>query len=779
MTGWGRKRSLIRAALPAHVARRVAGACVAALLATGLVLTFVPGGPALATSSKKVVNTKKTTTPDIKVQPQLKAPPKGTRMHVEASHIVYDPRTHVATATGHVIIVYGRYVLVASKVVYYQNTDRMVANGEVRLREPGGNVLTADTADLQNKFRDGFATHLRLLLTNDATITADYARRHDGYLTVFDHVTYTRCKACVTTTGAPLWEIRSVKVTYDEKKHTIYHHDATFEFLGMPVFWLPYLSHPDPTVKRRTGFLIPSYSYSSSFGFGAEVPYFIDLAPNYDLTLRPVFTTRQGPLARAVWRHRTDNGEYNIDAAGIYQLDTNLPAPGDRHFRGFVRSIGKYRINDYWNWGWDATATTDETFMRKYKINDLTEIDNTLYLTGMKDRNYFKAELLQYQGLLSTDNNKQYPYVLPHVSYSYTFDQPVLGGELGLDADIYSLFRTDAVFSPFSTLNLGTEQSQVIADLHWQRRMVSSMGLVVTPFADLRGDLFLTHGLPDPTVPGGVRGTDTTARVLPTVGVDMRYPFVRSDSWGTSVLTPVAQIISAPDATAINKIANEDAVSLNFDTTSLFLDDKFTGYDQFESGTRANVGLLYNLMLPAGGFVRTAFGESLHLAGQNAFVSGSGLDKTRSDFVAAMAYQPTDNLRFYWQGRFDHATLAFNSMETGVDFDYGPLTLSADYVKLDAEPAYGRPLPQQQVWATADLALGSTGWKMFGGLRYDLALDKPVKQLIGFGYDCDCFSFKIYYKEDFAHDRDIKVDRALMLSIEFKTLGSASLGGSL
>ncbi len=779
MTGWGTNRSLTETAPPAHAARRGAGACVTSLFAAGLVLAFVSGTPALATSGDKVTGSDNSTTPSHKVRPELKKPIRGTRIHVEASHITYDARTHVAVATGRVIIVYGRYVLVASKVVYDQKNDRMQANGEVRLREPGGNVLTAETADLQNKFRDGFATHLRLLLTNDATITAEYAKRRDGYLTVFDHVTYTRCKSCVTTTGAPLWEIRSAEVTYDEKKHTIYHRDATFEFLGLPVFWTPYLSHPDPTVKRRTGFLIPSYSYSSAFGFGAEIPYFIDLAPNYDLTLRPVITSRQGPLARAIWRHRTLDGEYSIDAAGIYQLDTNLPPPGDRRFRGFVRSIGRFRINNQWTWGWDGTATTDETFMRRYKLDGRTEIDNSIYLTGMKDRNYFKAELLQYEGLLATDNNNQFPIVLPHVSYSYTFDQPVLGGELGLSADIYSLFRNDAVFSPFSTLNLGTEQSQAIANLHWQRRMVSTIGLVVTPFADLRGDLFVTQGLPDPTVPGGVRGTDTTARVLPTVGLDARYPLVRSDSWGTSVLTPVAQIISAPDATAINKIANEDATSLNFDTTSLFLDDKFTGYDQFESGTRANVGLLYNLILPAGGFVRTAFGESLHLAGQNAFVGGSGLDKTRSDYVAAVAYQPTDNLRFYWQGRFNHATLAMNSMETGLNFDYGPLTLGADYVKLDAEPAYGRPLPQEQVWATADLALGNGGWKMFGGLRYDLALDKPVKQLIGFGYDCDCFSFKIYYKENFAHDRDIKVDRALMLSIEFKTLGSTTVGSGL
>jgi LPS-assembly protein len=732
----------------------------------GLGLAMAPAAPALAA------------TPGNKVRPELKTPPSGTRLHVEASRITYDARSKIATATGRVIIVYGKYVLVASKVVYDQNNDRMRAEGEVRLREPGGNILEADIAQLENKFRDGFAAHLRLLLTNDATITADYARRRDGYLTVYDRVTYTRCKTCVTKTGAPLWQIRSVEATYDENEHTIYHRDVTFEFLGLPVFWTPYLSHPDPTVKRRTGFLIPTFAISKDYGFGMEVPYFINLAPDYDLTLRPLFTTGQGPLARAVWRQRTLTGQYNIDAAGIYQLDTSLPPPGDRHFRGFVRTEGEFSINDRWTWGWDGTLTSDDTFMRKYNISNRTEIDNTVYLTGLSGRNYMRAEVLQYRGLLSTDDNDVFPAVLPHIRYSYVHDTPVMGGEVSLDTSIYSLYRNDPVFSPFSTLDKGTQQTRAVTDLHWQRRMVSSGGLVVMPFADLRSDITIAENLPDPTVPGGIRSTDTTARLLPTIGLDMRYPFVRGDALGAHVFTPVAQIIAATNETDTGQIGNEDAIGLNFDHTSLFLHDRFTGYDRFEGGTRANVGFLYNLMLPAGGFVRTAFGESFHMAGDNSFVTGSGLDTPKSDLVAAVAYQPAEALRFYWQGRFDQTSLALNSLETGVDFNYGPLSMSANYLNIDAEAAYGRPLAQQQLWATADLAVGQ-GWKVFGGFRYDLALERPIKNLIGIGYDCDCFAFKLYYKEDYTSDRDDLKERAVMMSIEFRTLGSATVGSGL
>ncbi len=83
----------------------------------------------------------------------------------------------------------------------------MTANGEVRLKEPSGNVLEADKTEMRNRFQNGFAEHVRLLLTNNATITADYAVRRDGYITVYDRVVYNRCATCVMPNGKPLWQI--------------------------------------------------------------------------------------------------------------------------------------------------------------------------------------------------------------------------------------------------------------------------------------------------------------------------------------------------------------------------------------------------------------------------------------------------------------------------------------------------------------------------------------------------------------------------------------------
>jgi LPS-assembly protein len=137
--------------------------------------------------------------------PLIKELPKSQKVNVDATQIVFDPRTDIATATGTVTLKYGPYTLTATKVVFNRKTNILTANGSVVLKEPRGNVAEADTMSMDIRFRDGFATHLKALLNNDATITAQYAKRRDGEITVFEKATYTACKDCQTRSHCGNW----------------------------------------------------------------------------------------------------------------------------------------------------------------------------------------------------------------------------------------------------------------------------------------------------------------------------------------------------------------------------------------------------------------------------------------------------------------------------------------------------------------------------------------------------------------------------------------------
>src|SRR5439155_20014407 len=140
--------------------------------------------------------------------------------------------------------------------------------------------------------REGFAQHLKLLIINNSTVTADYATRHEGSLTIYEHVTYTRCQTCMLDDGTPLWQIKSRRTTHDERKGVLKHEDATFQFAGQDILTLPYFTQPDPTVKRRTAFMMPLATFKTLYEAAVTAPYLINLAPDHDLTLEPMITSR-------------------------------------------------------------------------------------------------------------------------------------------------------------------------------------------------------------------------------------------------------------------------------------------------------------------------------------------------------------------------------------------------------------------------------------------------------------------------------------------------------
>ncbi len=700
--------------------------------------------------------------------PVLKAPPKGTEMDVVADRFTHNSTTRVSIAIGNVFIVYGPYRLKADQVIYDRGRNILKAMGNVWLREPNGNVLKAADLTLDDKFRTGFANFVKLLMTNDATITAVYVRREEGPVSVFEQVSYTRCKTCVTSDGQPLWELKSDKATYIEKDHRIYHDNARLEFLGVPVFWLPKLSHPDPQTKKATGFLIPKFGYSDTLGAHAEVPFFWNLAPNYDLELRPRITSKQGPLLRGIWRHHNGYGEYKVDASGIYQLNPDrLTSPGNKRWRGAVQTDGHFYLSPYWTFGWEGTLTSDDTYLKRYKIDGSDDLISTAYLIGLKNRNYYTAAAYHYRSTIGSENDRLLPLVHPHTFSQRYFDGPVLGGELSLTTNSYSLSR-----------RIGVDASHYTAELYWQRQLINGAGMVVTPFASVRGDFAESTNVLDPTVPGGVRGNEAEARVMPKGGVDIRWPFISAGEDAQHIITPAVQIVAATDERRANRISNEDSATFSFDPTNLFLKDRFNGYDRMDGGTRADIGLIYNYLMNNGGFARFAVGQSYHVAGRNSFARGSGLENVSSDLVASVAVQPWEGLRLSYLGQFDPKTLNPRRQEVSGHWKNDRLALAANYGKIDASPAFLRPTTLHQVWFDGSLELGQ-GFHLLGGLRYDLRNGYLISNNVGIGYYCDCAVIKLTYSENRTRDRDVEPDRSILLSVELKTLGTAAVGSSV
>ena len=200
-------------------------------------------------------------------------------------------RQRRVTAKGNVELYYGNYTLLADRVIYDRSANTLSAEGNVRIKDPAGAVITSDQITLTDDFRDGFIESLKLVTKDETRIVAASATRQAGNVTVFEKGWFTPCKPCVEKPDkAPTWRIRAGKITHKTDQAVIKFKNVMFDLFGVPVVWVPYFQMADPTVKRKSGFLMPSYSHSNELGNTVQIPYYFALSDHYDFTFAPMVT---------------------------------------------------------------------------------------------------------------------------------------------------------------------------------------------------------------------------------------------------------------------------------------------------------------------------------------------------------------------------------------------------------------------------------------------------------------------------------------------------------
>ncbi|MGP8123322.1 MAG: LPS-assembly protein LptD [Xanthobacteraceae bacterium] len=756
--------------------------------------------------------------------------PHDGQMLVQATEVDYDYNNQRVSAVGNVQIYYNSSTVEADKVIYDQRTKRLHAEGNVRMTDADGKVTYSSIMDLSDDYRDGFVDSLRLETADQTRMAANRADRSEGRYTVFQNGVYTACAECKDDPKRPpLWQVKGARIIHDQQEKMLYFEDAHLEFFGVPIAYLPFFSTPDPTVKRKSGFLIPWGMQTTATGLGLEIPYYWALAPDYDMTLTPRVLTRQGVLMQTEFRQRLIDGSYQIRAYGIDQLQPNAfsGAPGDRTFRGAIETTGQFALNDKWVWGWDGTLLSDKSFYQDYSLsvfrNPLqsflttpTEATSQLYLTGIGNRSFFDARTIYYYGFSSADVQSQIPVVRPVIDYSNVVNRSILGGELSYKANVTSLSRGTADFEPITTTALNNgwctpttadptvkipancilrgvpgDYTRGSGQVNWRRSFTDPLGQIWTPFASLRADLIDSSVANQPGVANYTAiGETQVARFMPAVGLEYRYPFINVQPWGTTTVTPIGQIIARPNETFAGRLPNEDSQSLTFDASNLFSVDKFAGWDRVEGGGRANVGVQTTTQFERGGSVNFLFGQSYQLFGLNSYAVqdltntgvGTGLDTTVSDYVARATYQPNKTYTFSASTRLDHDNLSVQRLELEGRANFERWSLSMLYGNYAPQPELGYLTRREGILTTGSVKLTSN-WVASGGFRYDLEAGQINEYIVGAGYVDDCFVMALNYITDYAYTTVTNpvpsLDHRIMLQIGLRTIGTTSFSESV
>ena len=239
----------------------------------------------------------------------------------KADQLRHERKLGIVVGRGNVEISQGDRVLRADTVSYNQKTDTLTATGNVALMEQSGDVLFADHVELSGDFKNGIVENIRMLLSDDARFAAVGGRRVGGDVIEMRKVVYSPCRTCLGSKTPPIWQIKAFSVKHDKSEKIIEYRDAFLEFFGIPVMYTPYLSHPDPTVKRKSGFLAPRYGNDSELGFLLEVPYYYNIAPDKDATVRPIITSKEGVVLAGEYRQRFAKGRIKFEGSATHDAD--------------------------------------------------------------------------------------------------------------------------------------------------------------------------------------------------------------------------------------------------------------------------------------------------------------------------------------------------------------------------------------------------------------------------------------------------------------------------
>lgn len=667
-------------------------------------------------------------------------------------------------ASGSVEIFYQGQRLKASRLVYDQKADRLMIEGPIVLTDASGDtILFASQADLAADLTEGILTSARLVLNQQLQIAANQAMRIGGRYTALDQVVASSCKVCAGS-PVPLWEIRARRVVHDQQARQLYFDHAQFRVSGVPVFYIPRLRMPDPTLERASGFLMPVMRTTSDLGFGLKFPYFLTLGPDKDLTITPYLTARGSRTVELRYRQAFRTGA--IEVNGAYTRDDLLP--GDT--RGYVFAEGAFALPDDFKLTFGLQIASDNAYLLDYGYSSTDLLDSRIELSRTRRNGFFSARVVSFQSLRDDEDNDTIPSLMTDVTYHRRFSLGALGGEGGFRLQTHSHLRTsdDPLDGPDpDDIADGRDVSRVSARIDWRRSFILAGGIEATVLGEAQADAY--------TIGQDAEFGGDNTRSHAAAGVELRWPWVKTTGRGgaTHVIEPVVQLIWASQNGA--PIPNEDSALVEFDEGNIWSLDRFPGSDAVEEGKRANIGVTWTRYDPAGWTLGLTFGRVLREDDFGQFGPASGLGGSRSDWLAALTLD--------WQNGF--AATGRLVLDEDFSLTKGEMRLSLNREKLAlatsaiwavADPMENRPDPTREFAFDARWKANAALTAKLSG-RYDFENDRGT--LAGFGVEFrnDCVAVDFSVSRRFTSSTSVSPTTDFGLSVDLIGFGGGKTAG--
>ena len=667
-----------------------------------------------------------------------------------------DEKTKIMIASGNVIITNNNRQLTADKVEYDQNSDKAIATGNVKLKEKDGSIYESERVILTNEFKSVVAIPLYGELIDKSFIKSNNFKKNDLGESYFKEGVYTACECDFKQDVKPIWRIETKEIKHDPATKTIYLKHPVMRIFSIPVYYLPYLSFPDWTVKRRSGFLTPVYGYSKQNRFHIKVPYYY--SPENDPTWDMTFTSHQnGKTGHADQLNIRKKYENSSLETNIYKgnLDTNK-SDGDNVFG--VNFKANSNLDNNWKMTIEGKYADQETFMRRYGFDSSDRYKSYLNLEKIKPNSISNIEIYNIQNLDETSSNNE-PVLAPSISHhifdsnkSYNYDVKLNAHSIYND-ESYDIKRWSGLAQINKKLNL--------------------TNMVLEGDANFGLDLYSIQGRPS-TDSNDNKYIDRLSSGF-SVAASNQYG-IMSEEIGV-VIEPKIQFSSVISSDRTDEVPNRDSSEFRLDQANLFLNNQYQGRDNIQRSDRINAGVSAYVMTEEMGDLNFFIGQSQKISGTQKNISSANNDR-QSHLINSISWNPSSLYNFSWFSLYNHHNLKsdtsdfnFNGSLDGWNYSTRHRSVDGAFVSdgIDRE----------------ELALGISknfsNWKTSYSRTYDLSNDKEemISETLGLEYTGsgymfgNCLTVLFQYKSSGGVvDRDLVPEDSIYLTFNFRNLGA-------
>lgn len=592
------------------------------------------------------------------------------------------------TASGKVEIIYKDMRLVTDKLVYNQNTDTVTALGNVVMYNSDGSVIYGNKVSLTDKMSAGTMEGIKVLLRDKSHVSAESFRKKKNNTKLLKNAMYTPCDLCEGK--KPTWQIFARKVQHNENNKNVYYNDAVLKVKNVPVFYAPFFTHPDPSVKRRSGLLMPTFGKSNYLGTFVQPRYFWAVNDQTNIVMSPIFSEDKGIVYDGNYKQYFYNSYNSISASVMRDNDNNHP-----NNRGNIFAYGRYDINDYWRMTYDLKYVSDYIYLKELSkpYDDDAWLTSNIKFERFSGRNYASIDAYYYKLLsynLRSKNegryreiNKNKPYVAPLVDVEWYSDPNKYGAYFKNELNTASIYHQN-----------GSSTQRLTSINSWELPYTSRFGEKYRLVASLKSDVYYVDkykyqaNYPDYLAQSY---SGTTGRFFPQAGVQWRLPFVRANENSRQIIEPVIVGILAPNGgNKVDKIPNEDSEDVYFDDTNVLDLDRYAGYDRNDTGSRLSYGLRWSSYGDIIGRTSAFIAQSYQKNRESDFLRS--LDENNnehfSDLVGRINAEPNQYFNLTYRYRLDKKTLDAKYSEIGSGFGPSFLKGYMSYIFLRGNTYY-------------------------------------------------------------------------------------------